>query len=174
MNVSKYCRENGISRRTYYYKPRGETPLKERVRICKENGISSDCYKQRIKAGWSETEAMYTPKYQYRLPDGRLLIHAFDSLYKYQKAWRLINEEGMTIEEAYDYVISGKKVARENRSNKYMVDGIPLTMFCKQNNLKYDTARRYLNNEIEFVRSSKNVDSVVSALRGKKVCIRGW
>ena len=174
MNVSKYCRENGIPRSTYYYKPRHNPEREQLLKDLAETGIDSELYRQRIRAGWSETEARYTRKYQYKLPDGRLLIHAFDSRYKYQKAWHLINDEGMSIEEAYDYVISGKRKVRAQRETKYTVNGVPLSVFCHQNNVNYDTARRYINNEIDFIRRGKHVDSVVSALRGKKIRIGRW
>lgn len=147
---------------------------KERSKLLKENGISWSLYSSRRRLGWSETEAINTPKYQYRLPDGRLLIHACDKRYKYLAAWKLINEEGMSVEEAYKAVTESHKRQSGDKVYKYAVDGIPLKKFCKDNQLNYGTAKRYINKQITFERSSKNVDSVVSALRGKKIYIGRW
>ncbi len=185
MNVSKWCRDNGVNRYTYYkYKrERRLGELKnvvkkprnmERGRILRENGISYSLYNSRKRLGWSETEAMYTPKYQYRLPDGRLLIHALPKRYQYHAAWCYINEEGMSVEEAYEAVTKGHKRQKGVKVYKYAVDGKPLKQFCKEYDIDYETARRYINKQITFERSSKYVDSVVSALRGKKIYIGRW
>lgn len=185
MNVSKWCREHNVNRYTYYKykkerrlgelmnvhkKPRNM----ERGRILKENGISYSLYCSRKRCGWSDTEAMYTPKYQYRLPDGRLLIHAFDKKYKYTAAWKLINDEGMSVEEAYKVISEGRQRQKGVKVYKYAVDGIPLKKFCADNQLSYEAARRYINNKITFERRGKYVDSIVSALRGKKIYIGRW
>ena len=185
MNVSKWCRDNNINRYTYYkYKrERRLGELKnvvkkprnmERGRILRENGISYSLYSSRRRLGWSETEAMYTPKYQYRLPDGRLLIHALPKIHQYHTAWHYINDEGMSVEQAYEVALKGRKRALENKVYKYGVDGVPLKKFCKENNLNYETARDYINNKITFERRSENVDRVVSALRGKEIYIGRW
>lgn len=185
MNVSKWCRDNNINRYTYYKYKREHrlNELKnvvkkprnmERGKVLKENGISYSLYSSRKRLGWSETEAMYTPKYQYRLPDGRLLIHALPKKHQYHTAWQYINEEGMSVEEAYEAVTKGLKRQKGIKVYKYAVDGKPLKQFCKEYDIDYETARRYINKQITFERRSKYVDSVVSALRGKEIYIGRW
>lgn len=180
-DIKKFCTTYNIPRSTYYLYKRqrklGELKASvrkprdtERARILKENGVNYYTYKWRIANGWSETEARYTPAYQYRLPDGRLLKHAL-TINQYHQAWLYINDEGMSVEEAYNTVLHGRSSVR---AHKYEVDGVPLKEFCKEHGLNYVTARRYINKQITFERSSKNVDSVVSALRGKKVHIGRW
>jgi len=183
-DVKKFCTTYNIPRSTYYLykKQRKLGELKalvrkprdiERARILKENGINYTTYKMRVASGWSETEARYTPPYQYRLPDGRLLAHAL-TINQYHQAWSYINDEGMSVEEAYEVALKGRKRALENKVYKYGVDGVPLKKFCKEHGLNYVTARRYINKQITFERRSENVDRVVSALRGKKIHIGRW
>lgn len=183
-DVKRFCIDNNISPSTYYkYKRENrlselkngvkKTRNMERGRILRENGLSWSTYSGRKRLGWSETEALYTPRYQYRLPDGRLLAHAL-TVNQYHQAWQYINYEDMSVEDAYNRVLHPVKVNRSTKVYKYSVDGVPLKKFCIDNNLNYETARRYANNQITFERRSENVNRVVSALRDKKICIGRW
>lgn len=183
-DVKRFCIDNNISQSTYYkYKRENrlselknvvkKTRNMERGRILRENGLSWSTYSGRKRLGWSETEALYTPKYQYRLSDGRLLAHAL-TVNQYHQAWQYINYEDMSVEDAYNRVLHPVKVNRSAKVYKYSVDGVPLKKFCVDNDLNYETARRYANNQITFERRSENVNRVVSALRGKKIYIGRW
>lgn len=183
-DIKRFCIDHNIAQSTYFkYRREGRlselkngvkrTRNMERGKILRENGLSWGTYSGRKRLGWSETEALYTPKYQYRLSDGRLLKHAL-TINQYHQAWQYINYEGMSVEEAYEAVTKGRKKQTGVKVYKYAVDGKPLKQFCKEYDIDYETARRYINKQITFERSSKYVDSVVSALRGKKIYIGRW
>lgn len=117
LSISEKCRRAGIGRSTYYQRlARGDkdlfAPLKTRKRpiseetrnLLKQNGIGFSTYRRRIELGWTEFEASNIRPYAevYRIKGKS--VHSLLSKSKYQTFLKLIYEEEMSVEEAFERV----------------------------------------------------------------------
>lgn len=145
LSISEQCRRAGIDRKTYYNRlARGETdlfapsklkkrPISEETRtLLKKNNIRLSTYWRRIDRGWTEFEAANVlPKAEIYKINGKSVFSQL-SKYKFWRFLQLINEKGMTPEEAFDNV--NKVVGNV----KYYRDGMTLYSYCKKHGLSYN------------------------------------
>lgn len=145
LSISEQCRRAGIDRKTYYQRLKaGKTDLfappklKKRhipdhiKQILKEKGIRKDTYFARLERGWSEFEASHVlPNAETYKINGKSAYSQLDRI-KYQQFIHIINEEGLSPEEALDRL-------NNPRSNaKYYRDGMTLFSYCKKHGLSYN------------------------------------
>lgn len=152
LTITEQCRRAGIDRTTYYNRLRkGETDLfaptrsnkrfipDHIVQLLKEKGISRSTYLKRLDYGWSEFEAAnvlpssHTTYYH----NGKSVCSQLGK-HRYHRFLHFVNNERLSPEEALHRV-------NNPRSNaKYYRDGIPLTVYCREHGLNYNTEYRKL------------------------------
>lgn len=112
MNLSKYCRENGLVYGTVIY------------RMAVKN--------------MSFEDAVYKGKYNscFYLKDGRMVYKLLNKK-QYNMFIKRV-DKGMTIDEAYEDTLKCSGKPKGWSGTKYWVDGMPLKEYCKKNNLNYN------------------------------------
>lgn len=118
LSISEQCRRAGIDRKTYYYRLRkGEQDLfapsnrkkpqfitPELAELLKKNGISKHMYHNRIYLGWTVFEASNVlPNSDVYTVNGKS-VHSQLSKSKYCNFIHLINDRGMSVEDAFNKI----------------------------------------------------------------------
>lgn len=152
LSISEQCRRAGIDRKTYYDRlARGKTDLFAPSKIhkrhipehleplLKEKGISRSTYFARIKRGWSEFEAANVlPESHTTYYHNGKSVHSQLGKHRYHRFMHFVNNERLSPEEALH------RVNNPTYNAKYYRDGIPLTVYCREHGLNYNTEYRKL------------------------------
>ncbi len=106
-------------------------------KLSKETGIDYNTLRYRVNVmGLSIKDATYKGNYHACFYINGISAHKLLNKYQYDMFIKRINK-GMSSEEAYQDVLkcTGRK-QKWNRT-KYWIDGIPLSEYCRRNNLSY-------------------------------------
>ena len=107
-------------------------------KLSQKYGIPVETLRYRIKTKkMSLKDAIYKGSYRdfYKLKDGRI-IHQLLNKNQYSMFVKRI-EKGMLSEEAYKDVLKCIGGKQKWNGTKYWIDGIPLSEYCRKNNLSY-------------------------------------
>lgn len=144
-SIAQRCKEAGIRRETYYQRlkrgkkdlfapPYGDTKrhVPEHIKpLLKKNGISRNNYLLRINRGWTEFEAANIKPYAEVYKVNGQSVYSLLGRTRYNRFIFLINEEGLSFEEAL------QKVDNPRDRVKYYRDGKSLRQWCIEKNKSY-------------------------------------
>lgn len=132
----------------------GHKRIEEIIKKCKELGITYDCYRQRIKNGWTEEEALLAP-------------HITKAIYMYKgvSAMQYLKERGGNYR-TFTYHIKTRPIEEairltlEHKGNKkYFRDGMTLAKWCKFNGKDYAYEWKKLKRQLDKEKKSDIIAS---------------
>lgn len=107
-------------------------------KISREHGVNPQTVYNRLKyQNKNLKDALYKGKYNtcFFLKDGRIIHQLLDKK-QYSMFVKRI-EKGMSSEEAYKDVLKCSGRTQKWNGTKHWIDGIPLSEYCRKNNLPY-------------------------------------
>lgn len=114
--------------------------MKELSKYCREKGVNYNTVLYRLKVKkMSLKDALYQGSYKncYFLKDGRLVHKVLNKHQYYMFSKRV--EKGMLTDEAYQDVLKCSGKPKQWNKVKHWIDGIPLSEYCRRNNLQYQS-----------------------------------